>query len=92
MAVINPATRKGLEGMITGFVDRQWAKHHYRRWYREHHEASESGNKSSAEYGEEEVAENSPSLDREEPVVNEVADRFSQRIRNHATANEDLAC
>jgi cytochrome b subunit of formate dehydrogenase len=27
--------------MITGFVDRQWAKHHYRRWYREHHEATE---------------------------------------------------
>jgi len=27
--------------MITGFVDRHWAKHHYRRWYREHHEAAE---------------------------------------------------
>ncbi|MFQ5514941.1 MAG: formate dehydrogenase subunit gamma [Myxococcota bacterium] len=35
MAVINPATRKGLGGMISGFVDREWAKHHYRRWYRE---------------------------------------------------------
>lgn len=41
MAVVNPATRIGLEGMITGYVDRQWAKHHYRRWYRTHHEASE---------------------------------------------------
>lgn len=41
MAVINPSSRLGLEGMITGFVDRQWAKHHYRRWYREHHEPSE---------------------------------------------------
>lgn len=41
MALINPATRKGLEGMISGFVDRQWAKHHYRRWYREYHEATE---------------------------------------------------
>ena len=39
MAVINPATRIGLEGMLSGFVDRQWAKHHYRRWYREHYEA-----------------------------------------------------
>jgi len=41
MALINPATRKGLEGMVNGFVDREWAKHHYRRWYREHHEAGE---------------------------------------------------
>ncbi len=24
--------------MITGWVDRGWAKHHYRRWYREHFE------------------------------------------------------
>ncbi len=41
MSLINRSTRQGLEGMITGQVDRQWAKHHYRRWYREHHEASE---------------------------------------------------
>lgn len=34
MATINPATRKGLPGMLTGLVDREWAKHHYRRWYR----------------------------------------------------------
>jgi len=41
MALINPGSRHGLQGMITGFVDRQWGKHHYRRWYREHHEAAE---------------------------------------------------
>jgi len=41
MAMINRASRPGLEGMISGFVDRHWAKHHYRRWYREHHEAAE---------------------------------------------------
>jgi formate dehydrogenase subunit gamma len=41
MALINKDTRPGLEGMISGHVDRHWAKHHYRRWYREHHEASE---------------------------------------------------
>lgn len=35
MAVINPGTRHGLPGMITGYVDRQWAKHHYQRWYRD---------------------------------------------------------
>ena len=41
MAVINPSSRVRLHGMISGFVDSQWAKHHYRRWYRDHHEAHE---------------------------------------------------
>ncbi len=40
MALVNPETRIGLSGMITGFVDRQWAKHHYTNWYREHFEES----------------------------------------------------
>lgn len=35
MATIPRSTRKGLRGMITGFVDRQWAAHHHARWYRE---------------------------------------------------------
>ena len=35
MATINPGTRVGLQGMISGFVDRDWARHHYTRWYRE---------------------------------------------------------
>jgi formate dehydrogenase gamma subunit len=39
MATINPDTRVGLSGMITGFVDREWARHHYRRWYDEHFDA-----------------------------------------------------
>jgi formate dehydrogenase gamma subunit len=39
MAVVNPDTRVGLSGMITGRVDREWAKHHYQRWYRENFEA-----------------------------------------------------
>ena len=38
MATINPSSRAALQGMITGFVDRRWAKHHYRRWYRETYE------------------------------------------------------
>lgn len=36
MALINPASRIGLDGMITGFVDRNWAKRHYTKWYREY--------------------------------------------------------
>lgn len=35
MATINPETRVGLSGMITGWVSREWAAHHYARWYRE---------------------------------------------------------
>ena len=35
MALINPDTRVGLSGMLSGYVDRQWARHHYGRWYRE---------------------------------------------------------
>jgi len=42
MALVSRSGRPGLPGMISGFVDRQWAKHHYRRWYREHHEAGEA--------------------------------------------------
>jgi hypothetical protein len=38
MATVNPGTRVGLSGMVTGWVDREWARHHYRRWYREHFE------------------------------------------------------
>lgn len=39
MAMINPESRKGLHGMISGFVDRKWAKHHYGKWYREQYES-----------------------------------------------------
>lgn len=38
MATVNPGTRVGLPGMIDGRVDREWAKHHYRIWYREQFE------------------------------------------------------
>ena len=42
MATIAPDTKVGLSGMITGWVDRNWAKHHYHRWYREHFEPREA--------------------------------------------------
>jgi cytochrome b subunit of formate dehydrogenase len=40
MATINPDTRIGLSGMINGYVDRQWAKHHYSKWYKDNFEES----------------------------------------------------
>jgi formate dehydrogenase gamma subunit len=45
MALANPSTRVGLSGMFTGYVDRLWAKHHYRLWYREHYEREERLNR-----------------------------------------------
>ncbi len=36
MATVNPDTRVGLKGMISGWVSREWAQHHYRHWYDEH--------------------------------------------------------
>ena len=45
MAMINPESRKGLNGMISGFVDKHWAKHHYGKWYREHYEINQGFDK-----------------------------------------------
>ena len=38
MAIMNPSTRVGLSGMTSGYVSREWAAEHYRRWYRENFE------------------------------------------------------
>jgi len=38
MATVNPGTRVGLKGIISGYVDRQWARHHYSLWYKENFE------------------------------------------------------
>jgi formate dehydrogenase subunit gamma len=32
MALVNPSTRHALRGMLTGEVDREWARKHYPRW------------------------------------------------------------
>ena len=32
MALVNPTTRTALSGMLTGKVDREWARRHYPRW------------------------------------------------------------
>lgn len=52
MAVVNPDTRIGLSGMFSGNVDREWAKHHYAKWYRENFGEDEV----QEEEGEEDVA------------------------------------
>ncbi|MEN8264551.1 MAG: cytochrome b/b6 domain-containing protein [Nitrospirota bacterium] len=35
MATLNPETRVALSGMITGYVDRHFVKHHHGKWYKE---------------------------------------------------------
>ena len=47
MATINPETRIGLSGMLTGYVDDHWAKHHYTRWYREQFEGGKARGKAA---------------------------------------------
>ncbi len=42
MATVNPDTRIGLKGMLTGYVNREWARHHYRLWYDEHYGEAET--------------------------------------------------
>jgi formate dehydrogenase subunit gamma len=45
LAVVFPPTRPALRGMLTGWVDRTWARRHYARWVVEldgHPEASRS--------------------------------------------------
>jgi formate dehydrogenase subunit gamma len=51
MAMINRSGRVGLPGIISGFVDRDWAKHHYGRWYRKHYESSEPRPEIEADVG-----------------------------------------
>lgn len=41
MATFNPDTRKALSGMITGFVERDYVKHHHSRWYEEHYKGED---------------------------------------------------
>jgi formate dehydrogenase subunit gamma len=48
MATINPASRVGLSGMLTGYVDRHWAEHHYTRWYRQKFENPSEARKPAA--------------------------------------------
>ena len=55
MAMVNPSTRKAFSGMTSGFVDREFVKHHHTLWYRENFEyalaTSESIEPAPAEAG-----------------------------------------
>lgn len=69
MATVNPDTRVGLSGMVTGYVSRHWASHHYAHWYRKNYPivvsvkgaAIESPIESPAHVGTE--AEHAPSFE-----------------------------
>jgi len=61
MATINPSTRVGLSGMFTGFVDREWAQHHYTLWYNEKFESEQRVDESLEEVM---TRKNQPALDQ----------------------------
>ncbi len=48
MAMVNPSSRAALPGMFSGFVDREFVKHHHPKWYRENFEQSYAANKKTA--------------------------------------------
>jgi formate dehydrogenase subunit gamma len=60
MATINPETRVGLSGMLTGYVDNHWARHHYTRWYREQFEGGKAQGK---HHGEKQTRPQSPRVE-----------------------------
>lgn len=60
MALINPGTRKGITGMITGLVDRTWARHHYRAWYREQFEGKAVAEEAAPESGKTQAVRKAP--------------------------------
>ena len=82
MAMISRGGRIGLSGIISGFVDRKWAKHHYRRWYREFHEATEPF------LPEVETDE----VDRPAPFAQEEAPRMNPTSIGSETINPRCAC
>jgi formate dehydrogenase subunit gamma len=47
MAMINPSSRAALSGMFSGFVDREFVKHHHALWYRKNFEYTLATNEST---------------------------------------------
>lgn len=80
MAVINPASRKGLPGMISGYVDRHWARHHYGKWYREHCEDSEPPVMNSVP----QLQKCAPCPDTEEEKISQQDEILSGSFKNEA--------
>ncbi len=88
MALINPDTRKGLGGMFSGRVERQWAKHHYARWYKETHEDEE---KQAAEAGGKEHASPTAPVSKEGPGAVSPVVREERTVRPAVIPAEEPA-
>jgi len=73
MATINPGTRVGLPGMISGYVDREWAKHHYTKWYWKHFGSDHN-------YVEN-AGDNVHATEKEFPLIGQVQDESLQPVR-----------
>jgi len=69
MATINPSTRVGLTGMISGYVSREWAAHHYARWFREQFPDLLQGHDGENTHDAEVTAEDEAGADRRRPAA-----------------------
>jgi formate dehydrogenase subunit gamma len=69
LAMVNPGTRKGFHGVISGFVDSDWAKHHYRRWYRENFEKGPKELKARIKSAKRIKQQNIPSKPNQNPAA-----------------------
>jgi len=69
LAMVNPGTRKGFQGVISGFVDSDWAKHHYRRWFRENFEAGPKETVEKKKSAEKIKQQNIPSKPNQNPAA-----------------------
>ncbi len=52
MATINPESRVAFSGMITGYVDRKYVKHHHAAWYKEQFEDGGDSDEASSQKDE----------------------------------------
>jgi formate dehydrogenase subunit gamma len=73
MAMVNPNTKIGLPGMLNGYVDRNWAKHHYKKWYWEHF---------GSDHNTVENSENNvPSMEKKLPLIGQVEGESLRPVR-----------
>ena len=87
MAMINPESRKGIDGMITGYVDSNWAKHHYGKWYAEHFENNISSLHVEEINNEHSFTDSSPAAIREDGDFDGKDEKDKYKPREAVTAN-----
>jgi formate dehydrogenase subunit gamma len=88
MATINPGTRVGLPGMFSGYVDREWARHHYTKWYwkhfgSDHIDVETAGNNVPSE-------DNVHSTEKDLPLISQKQGESLKAVRATRKNHEDM--